>query len=101
AELERDTVVDELGEALVELPPLAVDGLAQRVRGGPVDRRDRLVQRAVHWDARGVLLAALAPLDVAGILERRLLGVCRLDARPGVLLELGEAVAAERGRRAR
>ena len=79
ARLERRAAVDDPREPLVVGPVAALRGRLQRVD----DRR-----------RRGVRLAALAPLHVAGILERG-----RVGARERLLLELLEADAAERRRR--
>ena len=93
ARLERRAVVDERGEALVEIPAAVRHGLAQVVRRPDlVDRRDDVRRDRVR-------LAALAELHVAGVLElgARLRG--RVQAGEPFGLELGEADPAEvRGR---
>ena len=91
ARLERHAPVDERGEAAVLLgAAAAVDGPAERMRG-----RDGL-QRLGHLRRRRMRLAARPVLDVPRALE---LACCRA-ACAQLALELGEADATERGRRA-
>ena len=94
ARLDRRPLVDERGEALVEVVPLALHGLHERVRRGDAvgERRDDVRVGAVR-------LAALAELVEARVLELRLLGDARGEPAERVPLEPVEPDPADRGRR--
>ncbi len=95
ARLERVTTVDQLREALVQIRAIPAGGCPQRVRP-----RDRLLQRGHDVGIRRVPLAALAVLEVAGVLELRLVRAGSVEPLEGFPLEAVETRAAERGGRA-
>ena len=67
ARLERRPAVDEPGEPLVEIEPLALHRLDERMGG-----RDALLERLDDVGVGRMRLAALAELVEAGVLERGL-----------------------------
>ena len=93
--LERRASVDELGEALVEVEALALDGFHERVRGD-----DAPPERLHHLRIGRVGLAALAELVEARVLELRLGRLARGEPSQRLALEPIEADPADRRRRA-
>src|SRR6185436_20347146 len=93
AGLERRPLLDEPGEAVVLLEPVAAHRTDERVRGG-----DALLEPLDHLRLGRVPLAALAELVEAGVLESRPLGVARREPLERAGLEPLEPDAADRGR---
>ena len=96
ARLERSTVVDERGEAVVEVGATVAHRGSQRVRA-----RHRLLQRRHDVRVGRVRLAALAELDVPRVLELRSRSVRRLEPLERLPLEPLEPRAADRRGRSR
>ena len=88
-------LVDERGEALVQLEPLALDRLDERVR-----RRHALLQRVDHVGVGRVRLAALAELVEAGVLELGLRALAHRQPVERVPLQPVEPDPADRRGRA-